>query len=273
MRNVLNMQQRPGKLQSWPDGPSSPDLPSDCVDVWRFDLDEPLSTVSASSPLSSDELTRANRFHFERDRLHFARCRSSLRFLLSRYLEIPPAEIRFDYQPNGKPEVAAQQNPRRLRFNVSHSAGVALIAVNAARRIGIDIEKIRVDVDITALAEQSFSSREQVGFRALPGHLRAPAFFACWTRKESFLKATGDGLSFSLGDFSVTTHPDLDPVLEEIRGDTAARKQWILADLSVVDGYRATVAVEGSFARLKTYIYRHSSGLDFAGCNASITQQ
>lgn len=249
----LNMQQRPGKSQSWSEGPSSPDLSSDRVDVWQVHLDEPSSAVPTSSVLSADELTRAGHFHFEKDRLHFARCRSALRFLLSRYLGLPPAEIRFEYQPSGKPELAAQQNPHRLQFNVSHSAGLALIAVTTGHRVGIDIEKIRADIDITALAERFFSARERTSLRALSDHLRVPAFFACWTRKESFLKATGNGLSFPLADFSVTTHPDLDPALEEIRENTEARKQWFLADLSVVDGYRATVAVESAFSRLETY--------------------
>jgi len=250
---ALNMQQHPGKSQAWPVGPSNSDLSSDRVDVWRVQLDEPLSTVSTSSILSSDELTRASHFHFEKDRQHFVRCRSALRFLLSGYLGIPAAEIRFEYQPSGKPEVTAQQKPRQLRFNVSHSGGVALIAVGENHRIGIDIEKIRPEVDITALAERFFSVRERAGLRALPDHLRVAAFFACWTRKESFLKATGEGLSFPLADFSVTTHPDFDPTLEEIRGNTEARKQWFLADLSVAAGYRATVAVESGFSHLETY--------------------
>jgi 4'-phosphopantetheinyl transferase len=147
--------------------------------------------------------------------------------------------------------VAARQNPCRLRFNVSHSAGLALIAVSAGHRVGIDIERIRPDVDITTLAERFFSDRERAGLRALPDNLRLPAFFACWTRKESFLKATGDGLSFPLADFSVATHPDLDPALEEIRGNTEARRQWLLADLNVIEGYRATLALERSYSRLE----------------------
>ena len=158
-------------------------------------------------------------------------------------------EVHFEYQPSGKPALAAQQNPHGLEFNVSHSAGLALIAVSAGHRVGVDIEKIRSEVDTTALAERFFSVRERTGLRVLPDHLRVPAFFACWTRKESFLKATGQGLSFPLVDFSVTTHPDLDPALEEIRGNTEARKQWFLADLSVASGYRATVAIEGAFVQ------------------------
>lgn len=249
------MLQHSGTSSSWQQGPSAPAFPADRVDVWRVRLDEPVDATSAPSILSFDELTRASRFHFEKDRLHFARCRSALRFLLSRYLGIPAAEIRFEYQPSGKPELAAQQNPRQLQFNVSHSAGLALIAVSAGHRLGIDIEKIRVDVDITTLAERFFSARERAGLRILPDRLRVLGFFACWTRKEAFLKATGDGLSFPLADFSVTTHPDLDPALEEIRGNTVARKQWFLADLSVFEGYCATVALERSHSRLETYAW------------------
>jgi len=249
------MQQRTSESQSWLEGPSSPDLSSDRVDVWRVQLDEPSSTVSTSSVLSPDELARASRFHFEKDRIHFTRCRFALRSLLSGYLAIPAAEICFEYLAGGKPQLHAEQNPRALQFNVSHSADMALIAVGCKHRLGIDIEKIRSDVDTASLAERFFSLRERAGLQALPDHLRVPGFFACWTRKESFLKATGKGLSFPLADFSVSTHPDLDPELEEINGRKDARKQWFLADLSVADGYRATVALERSHPRLKTYVW------------------
>jgi 4'-phosphopantetheinyl transferase len=89
----------------------------------------------------------------------------------------------------------------------------------------------------------------------LPSDLRVAGFYACWTRKEAFLKATGEGLSFPLAQFSVTTHPDLDPHLEEIRGNTDVHEQWFLADISAAEGYRATVAVEGPPSRLETYTY------------------
>jgi 4'-phosphopantetheinyl transferase len=167
---------------------------------------------------------------------------------------MPATEIRFEYLSNGKPQITKEQNPRGLQFNVSHAANVALIAVGSKHRLGVDIEKIRVDVDTNSLAERFFSFHERSALSALPDHLRVPGFYACWTRKEAFLKATGDGLSFPLADLSVTTHPDLEPELEEIRGNTEARKHWFLADL-VVDGYRATVAVEGAFSRLETYTY------------------
>ncbi|MGB8782755.1 MAG: 4'-phosphopantetheinyl transferase superfamily protein [Terriglobales bacterium] len=232
-------------------------FPTSRVDVWKVDLDESAKGSEASF-LSADEIVRADRFHFEKDRIHFIRCRGALRSLLARYLTLPAEEIRFEYTASGKPHLGAEQNPSSLQFNVSHSAGMALIAVGGRHRLGIDIEKIRDDVDTAALAERFFSVRERTGLRALPSHLRARAFFACWTRKEAFLKATGDGLSFPLADFSVTTHPDHDPQLEEIRGNSEVHEQWFLADVSVVEGYRATLAVEAASSRLETYTYANT---------------
>jgi len=235
--------------------PGNAGVPTGRVDVWSVRLDEPARTGSEILTLSPDEIARANRFHFEKDRIHFTRCRSALRDLLAGYLAIPAADIRFEYLTSGKPQLAAEQNPSALQFNVSHSANMALIAVGSEHRLGVDIEKIRGDVDTTALAERFFSLRERAGLQALPEHLRVPGFFACWTRKEAFLKATGEGLSFPLEDFSVTTHPDLDPELEEIKGITDNGKRWFLADLSIVDGFRATVARERSPYRLETYAW------------------
>jgi 4'-phosphopantetheinyl transferase len=241
---------------SWLRPPSPPAFPSGRIDIWRVRLDEsPATQGSEESALSSDEIARAGRFHFENDRLHFARCRSALRAILADYLAIPGGEIRFEYLNGGKPQVAAGQNPRVLQFNVTHSANVALIAVSSEHRLGVDVEKMRFDVDTTALAERFFSLRERTGLQALPDPLRAPFVFACWTRKEAFLKATDDGLSFPLADFSVTTHPNLDPRLKDIKGNTEACKLWFLADLGVVDGFRAAVAVERSYSHLKTYAW------------------
>ncbi len=239
----------------WSHAPLRLACPIGRVDVWRVYLDEPPRAVSEASVLSADEIARANRFHFEKDRIHFTRCRSVLRAVLAGYLDISAAEIRFEYLTTGKPKLAAEQNPRALQFNVCHSAGIALIVVGSEHRLGVDIEKILSDVDTSSLAEQFFSLRERAGLQALPDHLRIPGFFACWTRKEAFLKATGDGLSFPLVDFSVTVHPDLGPELEEINGSTEAGKRWFLADISVFKDYRATVAVEDCHSHLETYAW------------------
>lgn len=251
------IQSKNSKLQPdnpWSQTPLSPTFATGRVDVWKVRLDEPDIVGSEPKVLSADEIGRANRFHFEKDRIHFTRCRSALRGLLARYVAIPPAEIDFEYLTGGKPQLATGKNPGSLQFNVSHSAGIALIAVSA-HRLGVDVERIRNDVDTDSLSERFFSARERAGLQSLPVRLQVPGFYACWTRKEAFLKATGDGLSFPLTDFSVSTHPDLDPELEEIRGNTGVGKQWRLFDLNVVDGYRATVAAEATSYRIETYLW------------------
>jgi 4'-phosphopantetheinyl transferase len=234
------------------------------VHIWKVRLDGPALADSEASVLSSDETARANRFHFEKDRVRFIRCRSALRRLLGEYLAIPAAEIHFKYLTNGKPQVNAEQNPRSLQFNVSHSADLALIAVGVIgaigneKQLGVDIEKIRGDVDTNLLSERFFSSLEREGLRWLPEHLRVPGFFACWTRKEALLKATGDGLSVPLADFSVSTHPDHDPEVAEIRGDPEAGKRWFLVDLNVEGDYRAVLAVECPHVWLETYAFKRA---------------
>jgi len=235
--------------------PGNIGVPTGHVDVWSVRLDEPAKAGSEVVVLSPDEVARASRFHFEKDRIHFTQCRSALRDLLAGYLAIPAAEIRFEYLTSGKPQLAAEQNPRALQFNVSHSANMALIAVGSEHRLGVDIEKIRGDVDTATLAERFFSLRERAGLQALPDSLRVPGFFVCWTRKEAFLQATGEGLAFPLEDFSVTTHPDLDPEIEEIKGSADEGKQWFLANVSVADGFHATVARERAPYRLETHAW------------------
>lgn len=246
-----SMKPCPEKSQWRSDGSLTPVCSRDRVDVWRVELDK--AAAHPNNVLSPDELERANRFHFERDRLYFVRRRTALRFLLGRYLEIPAHEIHLEYQINGKPELAADQNPLRLRFNVSHSADLALIAVSADHRLGIDIESIRAEVDVDMLSERFFSTTERASLQALPQNLHLQAFFACWTRKEALLKAMGDGLSFPLSDFTVSTDPGINPEVKEIRGNSEAAQHWFLADLSPKDGYRATVAVEGFPASVEIY--------------------
>jgi 4'-phosphopantetheinyl transferase len=239
---------------SWSKSSSQVDFPTGQVDIWKVCLDQ-TPPAGSYDILSADERLRAASFHFDKDRIQFARCRSALRSLLARYLGEPADEILFEYTASGKPQLVVKQNPRGLQFNVSHSANVALIAVGSKNRIGVDIQRIRDAVDTTALVKRFFSLRERAGFEALPNSLRLPGFFACWTRKESFLKATGDGLSFALSDFSVTTHPNLDPAIEEIRGNAEAGRQWFLADISVAGGYSASVCVDAPFSGLKAFLH------------------
>ncbi len=230
------------------------------VDVWRVTLDaaplgEDLSSGSATQGgvLAPDELARASRFHFDRDRARYVRCRTALRFLLARYLDIVPPNIRFSYTRRGKPELAADQNSGQLRFNLSHSDNMALIAVNAQTALGVDIEKVRPEVNTAELSERFFSAPERAGLRSLPEAMRVAAFYACWARKEAFLKAIGEGLGFPLEEFSVSVHPENDPCIEEIRGDTNAGQHWSLVDVDASPYFRSAVAVERAGATIAAF--------------------
>jgi 4'-phosphopantetheinyl transferase len=244
----------------WNAGPEKPELLVGRVDVWRISLDAARLEERCSAPsgtpggvLAPDELAHASRFHFDRDRVHYVGCRTALRFLLARYLDIAPPNIRFTYTPNGKPELAADQNPRQVRFNVSHSDNMALIAVGVQDALGVDIEKVRPDVKSAELSERFFSAAERTGLRSLPEAMRVAAFYACWARKEAFLKAIGEGLGFPLEDFSVSVHPEKQPRIEEIRGDTNAGEQWSLVDVDAAPHFRSAVAVERAGATIATF--------------------
>jgi len=252
--------------QVWSEGPKKRELALGRVDVWRVRLDEARRDDVCLSPteaqrgvLAPDERARAARFHFDRDRVRFQRCRTALRLLLARYLDIAPSDIRFAYGPSGKPELDADQNRHELRFNVSHSGDMALIAFGIRNNLGADIEKVRPDVNTAELSERYFSTRERESLRSLPEALRVIAFYACWARKEAFLKATGEGLGFPLSDFSVAVHPEKAPSVEEIKGDTSAARQWSLIDIRAADGFRSAVAVEHPSVTLATFDLSASS--------------
>jgi 4'-phosphopantetheinyl transferase len=258
--NMRTAREHPDSLKrgggaAWSSAPVNLTFPSGRLDVWRVRTDGPKGTHSDLDILHKDEIVRAERFRFEKDRYRFTRCRSALRRLLAAYLEISPAEILFEYGARGKPRLALRQNPHALQFNVSHSGELALIAIGSEQSIGVDIERIRTEIDTKSLAERFFSVHERSGLEVLPVHLRTTGFYACWTRKEAFLKATGDGLSFPLANFSVTTHPDLDPEIVEINGSTEAGQEWSLIDISVGEGYRTTLCKQRSCCQLETYAW------------------
>ena len=144
--------------------------------------------------LSPEERERAARFHFPEHQKHFIGCRGILREILSGFLEIPPARLRFTYNAYGKPAV----EDATLRFNVSHSGGWAMFAVTRAREVGIDIERINERTAIELIPERFFSPWETAQLRGLPQGQRTEAFFRCWTRKEAYIKACGLGLSLPL---------------------------------------------------------------------------
>jgi len=227
----------------WHAGPLTPDLPFDRLDVWRIHLNPVSSESHEYQVLAPDEIARAERFHFEHHRLRYVNCRRSVRAILGRYLRVPPGDITFAYETNGKPEIVNGQNEQQLRFNVSHSSDLAILAVSCDRAVGADIEALRDQPDYLELAIRYFSDREYRDLAALSADRGQRAFFTCWTRKEAFVKACGVGLSYPLSEFSVSVRPDVGAAIEEIKLEPNAVSRWSLIDVQPGDGYVGAVAL------------------------------
>ena len=243
-----SLDSRPGAGARWNPPPAVISLPEDEVHVWRARLDDFRAELRAiTGLLSADEADRAGRFHFTSDREHFITARAVLRILLGRYLDRPPAALSFTYSPHGKPELAAAADgsAANLRFNLAHSHGLAVYAVTRGRRVGIDVEFIRPGLAAGHIAEHFFSPREIAALRALPQELQEAAFFRCWTRKEAFIKAHGEGLSFPLDQFDVSLAPGDHAALLGLRGAPEATQRWVLCDLPMDAGFVGALVVEG----------------------------
>jgi len=193
--------------------------------------------------LSKDELDRMARFHFEQDRQDFAFARGMLRTLLGRYLAIAPEALRFSYAEHGKPSLAMPRLEPDLQFNLSHTSGFVLVAICRGRQIGVDIEKLRSDIDVDDVAARFFSASERQALMSFPEAIRREAFFHCWTRKEALLKARGDGLFFPLGLFDVSIDAGDRVVTLVTRPDPAEAQQWRILRVNAPEGYAAAVAV------------------------------
>lgn len=224
------------------------------VHVWRALLDQPAHVLHGlSATLAEDERDRAARFHFEKDRVRFIVARGALRSILGRYLRVPPGRVQFNYSPYGKPALTAEFAAAQLNFNVSHSHALALFALARGRTLGIDVEYLRADVAVREIAERFFSANEVAAFCALPTAQQPEAFFDCWTRKEAYIKARGEGLSFPLAEFDVSLRPDEPAALLCVRGDEREAARWSLRALDVAPGYAAALVAEGHDWQLKTW--------------------
>jgi 4'-phosphopantetheinyl transferase len=226
--------------EKWPAPSTLPVLQGDQVHVWRASLDcEPSKLRNFETTLSEDEMARAARFHFSRDRDHFAAGRGILRTLLGAYLNKPPASLKLVYGPKDKPALPIGDPRAHLNFNLSHSHGVAVFAFTLGREVGIDVELIRPEFTGDEIAERYFSPREVAELRALPQDLRPEGFFNCWTRKEAYVKARGEGLQIPLDSFDVSLTPGEPPKLK-----SADSSRWSLRSLEPAPRYVAAVIAE-----------------------------
>lgn len=221
-------------------------LQPDEILVRAIRLDDATPALADLQPrLTADEYERAARVMVKRQGLYFAMVRAELRELLSSILYIDPLLIRISYGPHGKPCVASLGRSPILKFNVSHTASMALIAAAWNREVGVDIEAVREWEAAGRISKRFFSPAENEALVAVPEDRRMRAFFACWTRKEAFVKALGGGLTIPLSGYTVNVDPDEPARLIEMQLDLKAAERWRLADLPVPPPYIACLAAEG----------------------------
>jgi 4'-phosphopantetheinyl transferase len=214
------------------------------IHIWRAELDVEAGVIKELyRVLSADELDRAARFVFEPDRAAFVAARGILRHILAGYLGFEPALLGFHYNDYGKPALAAGLSGG-LTFNLSHSRGIAAVAVAHRRAVGIDVEAYAPDRADAAVARNYFSRREAARFCALPLDQQARGFFNCWTRKEAYIKARGMGLSIPLDSFEVSLTPDEPAAL--LRTDPPGdSNDWRIQELDLGANYISALCAFG----------------------------
>ena len=217
--------------------------------VWAVDLErETFDGHMLAETLSADEWGRADRFVYEKHRAHFVAARGYLRAILAKYMQCKPGELAFFYGEHGKPALASPWDKSQLQFNLSHAAGLALIAISLRCKIGVDVEHLSRKVGhMQDIAKRFFAPGEYEQLCALPREEQRRAFFCCWTRKEAYLKAVGTGLAQSLKNFEVSLGRKA-KLLWIKKGNI---EDWTLRHLEPAKGYVGSVAIAGKDVEVK----------------------
>jgi 4'-phosphopantetheinyl transferase len=222
------------------------------IHVWSIRLDPPAGEVERlGRSLAPDEWERAHRFRFDKHRRQYVVGRGALRTLLAAYTGTTPERVRFTYGPRGKPFLA--EDSGSLFFNLSNSDELALVGLIRGPEIGVDIEYLKPMPDCEQIAERFFSESERVVLRGLPAHQKEEAFFNCWTRKEAYLKAVGEGLAAPLDSFDVTLAPGEPPRMLTLKGEPEPAARWFFHHFRPAPDYIGAVAVEGGTWEVRTW--------------------
>lgn len=210
------------------------------IEVWPVRLQASAATLESFHRfLDPQERVRKSRFHFQHLRDSYTLTQGALRCLLGFYTGMAPGQVRFRHGPRGKPSLDPSN---QLQFNASHSGGMALYAFTDGLEIGVDVEELRPLPDCRDIARSFFSAGEWRQLDQLPWEEQQQAFFYCWTRKEAYLKAVGEGLALPLDSFQVTLRPGEEARMVQLGGDGQAARHWTLHHLTPAPGYAAALA-------------------------------
>jgi 4'-phosphopantetheinyl transferase len=195
--------------------------------------------------LTLDEKERASRFRFNKDRRRFIVARGFLRNLCGHYLNKGPVAVNLRYGEYGKPELDVRDPEKVVYFNLSHAGDYIVYGFCKNRKVGIDVEQIHEFQEMNQVAESFFSEDDVAIFKQFPMSEKADAFFSYWTRKEAYLKATGEGLSLDPKSVSVPFLPCQEAKILTSDGPEAREIPWTILSLKTPPRYAAAVAVEG----------------------------
>lgn len=231
------------------------------IDVWSIRLDPSAEQVEKLGRcLSPDEWERANRFRFDKHRRQYVVGRGALRTLLAAYTGTRPELVKFSYGPRGKPFLesfgtSAGTSEGDLQFNLTNSDELALVGFVLGREIGVDVEYLRKMPDCEQISERFFSESERKVLRSIPFPAKEEVFFNCWTRKEAYLKAVGEGLAAPLDSFDVTLALDEPPRMLTLEGDPERAARWFFHHLRPAPDYIGAIAIEGGTWEVRTWTF------------------
>jgi 4'-phosphopantetheinyl transferase len=228
------------------------------IHIWCAELDQPRWLIHRlSNTLSDEEKKRAERFRFEHDRRWFKVGRGLLRTLLAHYSGMKPHGLELTYGPNGKPFMTDCLNTPRIRFNLSHSKGYALLAFTRDREIGVDLEYVQAFSEMEEIAGRFFSNQENCILRTLSRREKKTVFYLFWTRREALAKAIGMGLSQALDQMDVSRCPAQLYVSDKSNPLLNKKSYWSIQDISPVPGFAAAFAIEGKDWHLLCWRWSH----------------
>ncbi len=229
----------------WQIAPDDLEISPHHVDIWMTSTDPGEGQVQAfRQSLTQAELARAQKFKPVSSYREYTVTRGLLRQSLSRVPGLDMAGVDFDYGEHGKPCLGTGVPGETIAFNVSHSHGLALVALTLGGRLGVDLEKIRTKVEWRSLAQQYFSGAEARALDGYPGETGLNAFFTCWTRKEAYVKALGGGISYGLKGFDVSIDPDETHAALTIRSKEEDADRWLIKKLPVPATHVAALALD-----------------------------
>lgn len=223
------------------------------IHVWSVTLGGAEAYAQHFLPLlSREERQGAERFRTLELRARYVATRGVLRALLSRYLATDPHEIIFRSGVRGKPAIVHASGPS-IEFSLSQSHNLATYAFCRHHAVGIDVERLRHVAEAEDIASYFFCFEEWFDLLTAPEALRAEAFLNCWTRKEAFVKALGEGLYHPLDAFRVSLLPDQAPAILWIADAPAEVAQWSLASLRPAEDYVGALAVKRAGLHLREW--------------------